>query len=175
VSHIEQNSRQGILAAIHLVLAFVEGDAMSIEARHTANLAVALAAVLLFGGCGTTKAASEGPPNSAALDAKPAEGTSGALIAEGQRVFRFDTFGHEQLWFDKLRLNEVVEQNVDPTTWVRTNIDAGELERRYLSQWPGPRVRAWGCMRVAYATGHDLGHGLGAASTGTARLLFGGG
>jgi methyltransferase (TIGR00027 family) len=34
---------------------------------------------------------------------------------------------------------------------VRTNIDAGELERRYLSLWPGPRVRAWGCMRVAHA------------------------
>jgi methyltransferase (TIGR00027 family) len=34
---------------------------------------------------------------------------------------------------------------------VRTNIDASELERRYLSQWPGPRVRAWGCMRVAHA------------------------
>lgn len=34
---------------------------------------------------------------------------------------------------------------------VRTNIDAEELERRYLSQWPGPRVRAWGCMRVAHA------------------------
>jgi len=34
---------------------------------------------------------------------------------------------------------------------VRLNIDAGELERRYLSPWPGPRVRAWGCMRVAHA------------------------
>jgi methyltransferase (TIGR00027 family) len=34
---------------------------------------------------------------------------------------------------------------------VRVNIDADELERRYLSQWPGPRVRAWGCMRVAHA------------------------
>jgi methyltransferase (TIGR00027 family) len=34
---------------------------------------------------------------------------------------------------------------------VRTNIDAAELERRYLSLWPGPRVRAWGCMRVAHA------------------------
>ena len=34
---------------------------------------------------------------------------------------------------------------------VRVNIDAGELERRYLSLWPGPRVRAWGCMRVAHA------------------------
>jgi methyltransferase (TIGR00027 family) len=34
---------------------------------------------------------------------------------------------------------------------VRSKIDAAELERRYLSQWPGPRVRAWGCMRVAHA------------------------
>jgi methyltransferase (TIGR00027 family) len=34
---------------------------------------------------------------------------------------------------------------------VQVNIDADELERRYLSQWPGPRVRAWGCMRVAHA------------------------
>ena len=34
---------------------------------------------------------------------------------------------------------------------VRSDIDASELERRYLSQWPGPRVRAWGCMRVAHA------------------------
>lgn len=34
---------------------------------------------------------------------------------------------------------------------VRVNIDAGQLERRYLSLWPGPRVRAWGCMRVAHA------------------------
>lgn len=35
---------------------------------------------------------------------------------------------------------------------VRTDIDAAELERRYLSTLPGPRVRAWGCMRIAHAT-----------------------
>ena len=34
---------------------------------------------------------------------------------------------------------------------VRSDIDAGELERRYLSSLPGPRVRAWGCMRIAHA------------------------
>jgi hypothetical protein len=39
-----------------------------------------------------------------------------ALVAEGQRIFRFDTFGDEQLWTDKLRLHEVVEKSVDPTT-----------------------------------------------------------
>ena len=42
--------------------------------------------------------------------------TSPALIAEGQRVFRFDTFGDEQLWTDTLRLHEVIEKSVDPLT-----------------------------------------------------------
>jgi methyltransferase (TIGR00027 family) len=34
---------------------------------------------------------------------------------------------------------------------VKSDIDAVELERRYLAQLPGPRVRAWGCMRIAHA------------------------
>jgi mono/diheme cytochrome c family protein len=38
------------------------------------------------------------------------------LIAQGQRIFRFDTFGDDKLWTDTLRLNEVVETSVDPTT-----------------------------------------------------------
>ena len=35
-------------------------------------------------------------------------------IAEGQRIFRYDTFGDEQQWTDALRMHEVV-QNVPPT------------------------------------------------------------
>jgi mono/diheme cytochrome c family protein len=38
------------------------------------------------------------------------------LIAEGMHVFRYDTFGDEQLWTDQLRLHEVVEKSVDPIT-----------------------------------------------------------
>jgi mono/diheme cytochrome c family protein len=38
------------------------------------------------------------------------------LASEGQKVFRFDTFGDEQLWTDKLGLHKVVEKSVDPTT-----------------------------------------------------------
>jgi len=34
---------------------------------------------------------------------------------------------------------------------VRTDIDAAALERRFLSSLPGPRTRAWGCMRIAHA------------------------
>ena len=37
-------------------------------------------------------------------------------VAEGKQIFRFDTFGDEQHWTDTLRMHEVVEQNVDPTT-----------------------------------------------------------
>jgi methyltransferase (TIGR00027 family) len=34
---------------------------------------------------------------------------------------------------------------------VRSDIDASELERRFLSSLPGPRTRAWGCMRISHA------------------------
>ena len=34
---------------------------------------------------------------------------------DGQAIFRFDTFGDEQLWTDTLRMHEVIP-TVDPTT-----------------------------------------------------------
>jgi cytochrome c5 len=51
------------------------------------------------------------------------------VIAEGQHVFRFDTFGDEQLWTDTLRMHEVVEKNVDPTTALKVGlkVDAAVL------------------------------------------------
>src|SRR5512140_2656960 len=39
-----------------------------------------------------------------------------ALAAQGQQVFRFETFGDEAQWTDKLRMHEVISQAVDPTT-----------------------------------------------------------
>jgi cytochrome c553 len=45
-----------------------------------------------------------------------------ALVAEGQKIFRFDTFGDEQLWTDKLRLHQVVETAVDPTTALKVGM-----------------------------------------------------
>ena len=35
-------------------------------------------------------------------------------LAEGQRIFRFDTFGDEQYWTDTARLHEVVEEHLRP-------------------------------------------------------------
>lgn len=56
---------------------------------------------------------SEAP--AANLDTQQSGRLSPATIAEGQRIFRYDTFGDEQLWTDRLRMHEVV-QTLDPTT-----------------------------------------------------------
>jgi hypothetical protein len=95
---------------------------MRIEARNAATLTVGMIAALILGGCSTTNAAPEGPATPARADGKPTETTSAALITEGQRVFRFDAFGDEQVWTKTLRLNEVVEKSVDPTTALKVGL-----------------------------------------------------
>ena len=40
--------------------------------------------------------------------------TETILIAQGKEVFRFDTFGDEQLWTDQLKLHQVIESAVSP-------------------------------------------------------------
>ena len=37
-------------------------------------------------------------------------------IEKGKKIFRFDTFGDEQLWTDQLALHEVIESSLDPMT-----------------------------------------------------------
>ena len=49
---------------------------------------------------------------SADLDSPP----DPALAAEGQKTFRFDTFGDETQWTDALHMNEVIQAAVDPHT-----------------------------------------------------------
>ena len=39
-----------------------------------------------------------------------------AVIAQGREIFRFDTFGDETQWSDRLRMHEVIAAAVDPTT-----------------------------------------------------------
>jgi mono/diheme cytochrome c family protein len=39
-----------------------------------------------------------------------------ASLEDGKRTFRFDTFGDETLWTDKLRMHEMIASAVDPTT-----------------------------------------------------------
>jgi mono/diheme cytochrome c family protein len=96
--------------------------------------------------CGTTKPSAEGTPLLAAAAPRATQEASAAEIAEGQRIFRSETFGDEQVWTDKLRLNEVVEKNVDPTTALKVGLKvdadvlpAGILEKVDLKS-PGTTV-----------------------------------
>jgi mono/diheme cytochrome c family protein len=67
------------------------------------------------------------------FDARPAEAAEGrrkeARIDEGREIFRFDTFGDEQFWTDQLRMHEVIESAVDPTTALQLGlkVDADAL------------------------------------------------
>ncbi|HKA41893.1 MAG TPA: di-heme oxidoredictase family protein [Burkholderiales bacterium] len=53
----------------------------------------------------------------------------------GQFIFRFDTFGDEQLWTDKLRLHEVISSSVSPATALKVGlkVDATVLPSDFLA------------------------------------------
>ncbi|HEY1140332.1 MAG TPA: hypothetical protein VGE88_09025, partial [Lysobacter sp.] len=74
-------------------------------------LAAVLCAALstLASGCG------QAPAAEATNTIRPGNSLSPQMVAEGRRIFRYDTFGDEQLWTDRLHMNEVV-QTLDPTT-----------------------------------------------------------
>src|SRR4030095_7587190 len=103
------------------------GQAPHAPGASTALLAFVALITGTLAGCGTASTASEGAPPSPNRAA--AEQTSGAPVAEGQKIFRCDTFGDEQVWTDKLRLHEVVEKSVDPTTALKVGlkVDADAL------------------------------------------------
>jgi cytochrome c5 len=79
---------------------------------------LALTAGTMLGGYG----ADATPPREGTQAEAAAQPATPALIAEGRKVFRFDTFGDEQVWTDKLRLHEVVEKSVDPTTALKVGL-----------------------------------------------------
>jgi mono/diheme cytochrome c family protein len=66
------------------------------------------------------------------LEAKP----SGNKL-DGQYIFRYDTFGDEQLWTDVLRMHEVVQSAVSPRTAlaVGLKVDSTVLPPNFLSKY----------------------------------------
>jgi hypothetical protein len=102
---------------------------------HAAAVAFVTVTVGAVTGCSATPTTAEGTPAAAATSA-PADDASPAQVAEGQRVFRFETFGDEQLWTDKLRLHEVVQKSVDPTTALKVGlkVDADVLPAGILDK-----------------------------------------
>ncbi len=84
-------------------------------------------------GCRTPpNAKDEAAPSGFTVSSDTSSGTS----AEGQRIFRFDTFGDEQFWTDTLRLHEIVERSVDPTTALKVGlkVDSDALPPNILGQ-----------------------------------------
>ena len=73
--------------------------------RQLDKIALAAFIAVILGACSSE--AKQPSQTSQGLDPK--------LIAEGQRIFRFDTFGDERFWTDQLRMHEVV-QTVSPKT-----------------------------------------------------------
>ncbi len=95
--------------------------------RKTQMRVAALAFIMFTAGtalsaCGTAKPADETTPPAATAEPQAKQESSATEIAEGQRIFRFETFGDEQLWTDTLHLNQVVEKNVDPTTALKVGL-----------------------------------------------------
>ena len=91
----------------------------AVRSPRIAGMGIALAVLAgwtLIGGCSAKKMSSESASSATAAGSEAAETASPEMIAEGQRIFRFDTFGDEKFWTDTLKMNEVVEKNVDPTT-----------------------------------------------------------
>jgi hypothetical protein len=73
--------------------------------RQWFALCAAAAVTALVAGCGGGGSA---PVAQAPLDP--------ALVAQGQQIFRYDTFGDETQWTDTLKMDQVISAAVDPMT-----------------------------------------------------------
>lgn len=83
--------------------------------------------VLAFGSVGTIAVLMAGCGGNSSQASAPAQDP--VLLAQGQQIFRFDTFGDESQWTDTLRMHEVIRTAVDPTTAlsVGLKVDADAL------------------------------------------------
>jgi hypothetical protein len=57
------------------------------------------------------------------------------LLTTGQEIFRFDTFGDEQLWTDTLQLHTVIQTSISPimALGVGLKVDAAALSENFLA------------------------------------------
>ena len=125
-----------------------------------AALFVIPVAAAILSACNTAETAAT-PASTPAPAAEPrAEAASPEMLDEGKRVFRFETFGDDQLWTDKLRLHEVVEKSVDPATALKVGlkVDADMLPPGILGKvdlkQPGDDRRPAQAERGCRHSGH---------------------
>jgi mono/diheme cytochrome c family protein len=79
--------------------------------------------------------------NSSSTDPAKIERAGGASSEDGQSIFRFDSFGDEQLWTDVLRMHEVIP-TVDPATAlaVGLKVDVDALPSPLIAALRGGQV-----------------------------------
>jgi cytochrome c5 len=96
---------------------------------------LSLGVSLAVSGCETKQASNErAQPASSGAGLATGAGTANDdmsldTISKGREIFRFDTFGNEPFWTDTLRMHEVIEKSVDPTTALKVGlkVDADAL------------------------------------------------
>ena len=77
-----------------------------------AGMLVVIATAGVIAGCVATQPGSGSAPTGFDVPGDMSPQT----LAEGQRVFRFETFNDEKFWTDTARMHEVVQKSVSPTT-----------------------------------------------------------
>ncbi len=107
---------------------------MKAYAMRSAVLALAVASsAVASSACGDDEqgdhaGARGGGVNGETVGPATASKASADLIAQGQNIFRYWTFGDEQQWTDTLKINTVIESAVDPATalmvGLKVDIDA---------------------------------------------------
>lgn len=83
--------------------------------RCSTDARAVLVAGTLAAGAAAFVACGDGS-GSADDSAAAAQADQAALVAQGKQIFRFDTFGDEIFWTDRLRMHEVISAAVDPAT-----------------------------------------------------------
>lgn len=97
----------------------VWASVISVNTRRKIRLlsSVGMTAVLLVA-CGTDSGQSASTTNQELSDQNQTQSPKfdPFLLAQGKQIFRFDTFGDETQWTDKLRMHEVIRTALDPLT-----------------------------------------------------------
>ena len=83
-----------------------------LHARFLIELLLVMTAGVIAGCAPGQPARGSGSPTGFDI---PGDGSPQA-VADGRRIFRFDTFGDEQFWTDTARMHEVVQRSVSPKT-----------------------------------------------------------
>jgi len=89
--------------------------------RLARRVALVLVVPVVMAGC-VARSTPEETGRTATGAGAATDDLSPQTLADGQRTFRFETFGDEQFWTDTARMHEVVQQGVSPATALKVGL-----------------------------------------------------